>query len=296
MSPAGSDTADGSIISPFKTLRGWVGARALQPGDTILVRGGTYYSPSGAGESWAPSVSGTASAPITIKAYPGEVPVFDGQASVGQAFVLSGVSYLTFDGLTFTKYHPVGNGVMIVSAVSHHIVFRNITATANAGASADTDQFFYIETGSHDILIDTVSVTGATAAAILIGQGSAVSNVTVKNSHLFGNGRGIIDGHGTVGTRITGNVIENNSMAQVHFHANSGYGSSGALMTGNTLRGAVGLWVESLAASPVAESQDCVSSSIPFTTGWPLSSGTVYTLAQWQATGRGTGDAVGICQ
>ena len=47
-----------------------------------------------------------------------------------------------------------------------------------------------------------------------------MSNVTVRNSHLYGNGRGIIDGDISAGTRIIDNVIENNSMAQVHFHSN----------------------------------------------------------------------------
>ncbi len=295
MSPSGSDTASGSIESPFKTFRDWVGATSLQPGDTIFARGGTYYSPTGAGETWRPSNSGTASAPITIKAYPGETPIFDGQNAVPQALVLVGVKYLTFEGLTFTRYRPVGNGVVIVSA-SDHITFSGIHATANAGSDSATDQFLYISNGSYNVLIDAVSVTGTTAAAVMIGGGTTVSNVIVRNSHLYGNGRGIIDGDISVGTRITGNVIENNSMAQVHFHSNgTGHGSTDAVMAGNTLRGSVGLWVEALSYSPIAESNDCVTSATPFTTGWPLSSGTTYSLATWQATGRGAGDTVGVC-
>jgi hypothetical protein len=92
-------------------------------------RGGSYHEP-GAGNIWQPTVSGTAAAPITVKAYPGEVPVFDGDRSGMQSFVLSGVSYIVVDGLTFTRYAPNGNGVLIISN-AHHITVRNITMSGN---------------------------------------------------------------------------------------------------------------------------------------------------------------------
>ncbi|HKY31066.1 MAG TPA: PKD domain-containing protein [Candidatus Polarisedimenticolia bacterium] len=67
--PGGSDAGDGSLAAPFRTI-GHAASR-LQPGDTLLLRGGTYHE--------APSigVSGTATAPITIRSYPGEQAVLD---------------------------------------------------------------------------------------------------------------------------------------------------------------------------------------------------------------------------
>ena len=117
MSPTGSDTAAGlTATTPFKSLRSRTGYLALRPGDTVLVRGGTYHDPTGAGSTWDPTVSGTPTAPITIKAYPGETPIFDGGLAVPQSFVMLGNSYLTIDGLSFTRYVPSGNGMFIVHA------------------------------------------------------------------------------------------------------------------------------------------------------------------------------------
>lgn len=65
----GSNTADGlSIATPFLTIAHAVGV--VGPGDSIDVRGGTYV------ESVVISHSGTAEAWITLRAYPGEAPLW----------------------------------------------------------------------------------------------------------------------------------------------------------------------------------------------------------------------------
>jgi hypothetical protein len=66
----GDDKNDGSKAKPWKTIQH--GVRRLKPGETLYLRGGTYY------EKVVLSRSGTAEAPITIAAYPGELPVLDG--------------------------------------------------------------------------------------------------------------------------------------------------------------------------------------------------------------------------
>ena len=60
-----------NLATPWKTLNASVAK--LVAGDTLLVRSGIYV------ESVAIWVSGTAAAPITIAAYPGELPVIDGE-------------------------------------------------------------------------------------------------------------------------------------------------------------------------------------------------------------------------
>jgi hypothetical protein len=296
MSPSGSDTADGLTVStPFRSLEDWAGR--LMPGDTVLVRGGVYLTGEDASETWRTSIGGTPDAPITIRAYPGETPIFDGQGTTQQFVVVTNTSYLTFDGLTIRNYRPVGNGVFVVADRSHHIAISNVTGLGNAGSDRDTDQFIYIASGSHDVLIDRVSVTGTTAAAVTIGGGDAVSNVMLQDSHLYGNGLGVIDGDITVGTVITGNVIENNAYAQVHFHSNgAGHGSTDALVRENTIRGPFGLWADRLTLSQIAEADDCIESTTPFSDGYPASAAATYTLGQWQAGGRGAGTIVGSCR
>ncbi len=66
----GDDAAAGTEAAPWRTL-GYA-TRQLAPGDTLYLRGGTYY------EHVALTRSGTAEAPITIASYPGELAAIDG--------------------------------------------------------------------------------------------------------------------------------------------------------------------------------------------------------------------------
>ena len=66
----GSDKATGTEAAPWKTLQHAV--NQLKPGDTLYLRGGTYY------ERVRLSCAGTYDAPITVRSYPGELAVIDG--------------------------------------------------------------------------------------------------------------------------------------------------------------------------------------------------------------------------
>ncbi len=66
----GNDTNAGSERAPWKSLAH--ATRRLKPGDTLYLRGGTYY------EKVALTLSGTTNAPITISSFPGEMAVMDG--------------------------------------------------------------------------------------------------------------------------------------------------------------------------------------------------------------------------
>jgi hypothetical protein len=65
----GADQNPGSDKAPWKTITHAV--KQLKPGDTLLLRGGTYY------ESVIVAVVGTAEKPITIRAFPGELAILD---------------------------------------------------------------------------------------------------------------------------------------------------------------------------------------------------------------------------
>jgi hypothetical protein len=66
----GDDANAGTDRAPWKTLAGAL--RRLKPGDTLYLRGGTYY------EKVSLTRSGTAEAPITIASHPGELAIIDG--------------------------------------------------------------------------------------------------------------------------------------------------------------------------------------------------------------------------
>lgn len=55
---------------PWRTINH--GLKFLEPGDTLYLRGGTYY------ENVYISLAGTAEAPVTVRSYPGELVVIDG--------------------------------------------------------------------------------------------------------------------------------------------------------------------------------------------------------------------------
>lgn len=66
----GSDERDGTEAAPWKTINHAL--KKLSPGDTLYLRGGTYY------ENVYCAVAGRPDAPVTIRSFPGERAVIDG--------------------------------------------------------------------------------------------------------------------------------------------------------------------------------------------------------------------------
>ncbi|HEX3135461.1 MAG TPA: right-handed parallel beta-helix repeat-containing protein, partial [Planctomycetota bacterium] len=107
----GNDTAAGTLERPFASLMR--AQQAANPGDTVLIRGGTYHmSESQIAEQkdiyariFTLSKSGSPGKRITYRAYPGEEPIFDCNAVKPAlrvtAFYVSG-SWIHVDGLTVT--------------------------------------------------------------------------------------------------------------------------------------------------------------------------------------------------
>jgi hypothetical protein len=104
----GDDAGPGTEDEPFASVT--AGLMALAPGDTLLIRGGTYdervVEP--------PIRPGTPDAPITVAAYPGERPVIRG------LFWLVGPDYWTIEGLEVTWHsanQPTDHLVKITDGV-----------------------------------------------------------------------------------------------------------------------------------------------------------------------------------
>lgn len=76
ISPTGNDINDGSIGYPFLTIQH--ACNIVNPGDTIILREGTYINSVTSGElnyTECNTVDGTENNPITIKNYAGETPI-----------------------------------------------------------------------------------------------------------------------------------------------------------------------------------------------------------------------------
>lgn len=114
VSPSGNNANAGTEASPFRTIQH--AANLAQAGDTVIVRGGTYA------EQVTPANSGTAAAPITFRAYTGELPIIDAGNSIYRNIELIGRSYIVFDG--FRVEEPVDSWVRIEN--SNHITLQNM--------------------------------------------------------------------------------------------------------------------------------------------------------------------------
>jgi hypothetical protein len=104
-SPTGVSTNNGSIASPWDFETGCKDRNVVQPGDTLWVRGGTYDG------RFTCDLDGTNGSPITVRAYPGETPVFTGAStSITLTAATGTATAVTFDTISVstTVGIPIG--------------------------------------------------------------------------------------------------------------------------------------------------------------------------------------------
>ena len=112
VSTTGSDTNSGTISSPFRTISR--GVNALGSGDTLYIRGGTYYEQ----KTITADHGGTQSAPTTLSGYPGET------------VVISGNNY------TNPSQH---SGTGLIQVYANWFIVRDITITQSGDTGINTD-------------------------------------------------------------------------------------------------------------------------------------------------------------
>ena len=121
----GSDVnGDGTFENPWRTIG--KGVSLLSGWDTLYIRGGTYV------EQVTISRSGTADAPITIAAYPGEKVVIDGRAGVdglNEGLPEDGELILPSESRFGTGYRYTA----LVSIEANYITFEGIEITRSMG-------------------------------------------------------------------------------------------------------------------------------------------------------------------
>jgi ankyrin repeat protein len=121
----GKDTNPGTFERPFGSLS--LAIEVAEPGDTILVRGGTYLCP----QTIRIRRSGLPGKPILIKGYAGEVPVLDCSAvrtlhsTEGDCGIMLMGSYWHIKDIVVTD---VCQGVSIEGEQAHHNVLEQVVA------------------------------------------------------------------------------------------------------------------------------------------------------------------------
>jgi len=175
VSPNGNDTNSGTESSPWKTIQASIDK--LKPGDTLNIIDGTYY------ESVTPHISGTADAPILIRAVTPFNVTIDGDG-IGQALDIADVSHLIFEG--FKLQNSGERAVLQVNSddgqpttgntATHHISLRKMSIK---GSCVDKNCVGALVARSNDILLEDVWVFGSGRYTMLV-YGSR--NITVRRA------------------------------------------------------------------------------------------------------------------
>src|ERR1035437_7497738 len=158
VSPSGSDSNPGTLASPFLTIQKGVGS--VSPGDTIIVRDGTYTPPpsagcsGGTGDMVAINKSGTASARITLKAEHKWGAVLDAQLACHTAIYLYNYQYWNIQDLQVTNAYwwgiasNAGASNFTVKGNKIHDIGRRVD-NSNLGIVG-----FYAGPGSDNVTLD----------------------------------------------------------------------------------------------------------------------------------------------
>jgi hypothetical protein len=167
VAPDGSDNNPGTSSEPFRTLQ--KSASVVRPGDTVIVKDGTYTVSSGSYVLNTVS-SGTADKLITFRAQNKYGAVIDGTQYSTYAGILIDRDYTVIDGFEIRK--TANNGIMVYGSeddFTHHVIIKNCRI--------------------HDIARYMVSDCTDSIGRNGIITRSGTSDVTIENCKIYGIGR-----------------------------------------------------------------------------------------------------------
>jgi parallel beta-helix repeat protein len=204
---SGSDSASGSISSPWRTIgHAW---SSVPAGSIINVRAGTYSgSISLMGRSFG------ASNPVTLRAYPGE------SVTLRTSVYIAETSGVRVEGFQITN--PSGDGIKISDAADIEILNNTVSGCGNQGilvVGNNTSGRTY----SSNVQIWSNRIYGNGA------NGSSMYNHAVYYGGAGNDNDGIR--HGTVGGVIANNVFYDQPTG---YHLQIGPQADGLIVTNNT--------------------------------------------------------------
>ncbi|MDQ3256617.1 MAG: hypothetical protein M3R15_22465, partial [Acidobacteriota bacterium] len=135
-SPSGTSSGDGSATNPWDLTTAMNHPAALKPGDTILLRGGTYrLDTSNEPDTSYWTLTGTSAASITVRNYPGERAIID----IDYQLIVVG-AFTRYIGLEFTtlrtkkvyasgwspdrpgEFAIAGNNLKVINCIFHDMM------------------------------------------------------------------------------------------------------------------------------------------------------------------------------
>jgi len=283
VSVSGNDGGTGVIGAPLRTINHALSLTV--PGDTVIVRGGTYS------EKVVVSRTGAAGKYITLKAYAGETPVIDGTGltpnGVEGLISVKGVKFVVVQGFTtcnFVSTSQAGDpkGILVQDG-SDYVEVRNNTV--------------------YNISYNHTPLDGGCNAILIKGNTSdPVTNILVDGNIIHdcktGYGENL-----TVNGYVDGFIVSNNTVyngQNIGIDAAGGYAANGTpalnyarngTITGNTLyniessrgqlggHGAIGIYLDGSRNITVERnkvySTDRGIGAVSETTGFPTDSAIV---------------------
>ncbi len=202
-----SDSGSGTASGPFCTIA--KGVSKLTAGDTLYIGNGTYA------ETIKPATSGTASAPITITAWPGKHPQVG--TGVANGASISSRSYITVSNLLVSG--TTGPGITISGGDHISVIGNEVTKAGKpvkgsiaqgirvSGSSNDLIQGNYTHNNSDHGILLTSGTTGTTV-------GYNTSTFNAEGYQRNANGIDVISPANT----IIGNITHDNEDSGINFY------------------------------------------------------------------------------
>jgi hypothetical protein len=228
VAPNGSDSKSGSIDAPWATFGHAM--TNLQPGDTLVIKEGTYH------QSLNVKVSGTPDKPITIKAEHDGKVIVDGEGKL-QPFFIDGRHDMVVEGIVFKN----SNKSVVQLNDTDRIIMRRISAY---DANPDGNYALFQPIEVTDSLFEDIAVAGHARSSITLYKCNNVimrrgySRISKKNDHpgrmgiqTYGTSNSIVENF--VGTKEPGlNIV---ALAGLNIWANVNQTASHNTITGSII-------------------------------------------------------------
>ncbi len=262
VSPSGSGSASGSESSPMSLSAALSGGNGrIQAGDTVWLRNGTYKG------SFRSTLSGTSSAPIVVRQYPGERATIDGNMTIqGRytwywGFEVANTNTGTKDVMGINSLCPgcrfinlsihdhSGNGLGMWSEGPDQEAYGNVIY--NNGFHGSTSSSYghgiYAQNASGSKkLTDNILVNQFGYGVHIYTESGAMNNFTVDGNVAVNSGQGDGMDYQVGGTAPVKNLVFTDNMSYrnpdrrgntARLGYNWGPTNSGAVVTGNYLVG-----------------------------------------------------------
>jgi parallel beta-helix repeat protein len=259
VSPGGDDEAAGNDKAPWRTLQR--AAEAVRPGDTVIVRAGTYVGFVLGGNK---PLGATADAPITFLAEPG-VTIDSRNAKTPNGIDLqTGCHYVTIKGFTINNASgSISRSGILIRWSDHVRIIGNVCldngvwgiftshcddtlVENNVTARSKREHGIYLSNSVDRCVVRGNTVFGNAGCGIHLngdihmGGNGLITNTLVENNIIYDNGKprggSAINGDGLQNCVIRCNVLYDNHASGISlFRIDGAHGSHDNFVINNTI-------------------------------------------------------------